>query len=63
MTTPVVCYYRVSTTRQGLSGLGLDAQQSAVKSYLNNKPYTVIAEFIEVQSSNRKKNKIGRAHV
>ena len=30
-----VAYYRVSTTKQGATGLGMEAQQSAVSTYLN----------------------------
>lgn len=49
--TPVhyISYYRVSTTGQGKSGLGLEAQRSAVNRFL--KPgQVIIQEFIEVES-------------
>jgi DNA invertase Pin-like site-specific DNA recombinase len=45
-----VAYYRVSTAKQGASGLGLDAQQQAVRSYLNGGSWELIAEFTEVES-------------
>jgi DNA invertase Pin-like site-specific DNA recombinase len=45
-----VAYYRVSTDRQGQSGLGLEAQRSAVLAYLNVGSWTMIAEFTEVES-------------
>jgi DNA invertase Pin-like site-specific DNA recombinase len=45
-----VTYYRVSTTRQGQSGLGLDAQKEAVKQYLNGGLWEVVGEFIEVET-------------
>src|SRR5262249_59021748 len=43
-----VAYYRVSTDKQGQSGLGLDAQRQAVMTYLNGGPCKLIAEFTEV---------------
>jgi DNA invertase Pin-like site-specific DNA recombinase len=45
-----VLYFRVSTDRQGASGLGLDAQRSAVNAYLNGGDWRVAAEFTEVES-------------
>ncbi len=46
-----VTYYRVSTQRQGQSGLGLEAQRSAVQAYLAGKE--IIAEFTEVESGRK----------
>jgi DNA invertase Pin-like site-specific DNA recombinase len=45
-----VAYYRVSTDRQGRSGLGLEAQQKAVGDYLNGGAWELIGEFVEVES-------------
>lgn len=49
----LVAYYRVSTEKQGKSGLGLDAQQSAVSAYLAERSLKLIAEFTEVESGKR----------
>lgn len=43
-----VAYYRVSTARQGASGLGLEAQQSAVQTFA--KDGLIVQEFTEVES-------------
>jgi DNA invertase Pin-like site-specific DNA recombinase len=48
-----VAYFRVSTQKQGQSGLGLDAQKQAVNEYLDQLGGEVIAEFIEVESGKR----------
>jgi DNA invertase Pin-like site-specific DNA recombinase len=45
-----VAYYRVSTHRQGKSGLGLEAQQQAVANYLNGGNWKIVGEFVEVES-------------
>ena len=53
-----VIYYRVSTDKQGRSGLGLEAQQQQVKTYLQSKPNAeVVAEYVEVDSG-KKVNRI-----
>jgi len=48
-----VAYYRVSTARQGQSGLGLDAQRRAVREYLLNRGWPPIEEFTEVESGRK----------
>jgi DNA invertase Pin-like site-specific DNA recombinase len=48
-----VAYYRVSTDKQGKSGLGLDAQKEAVQQRLNGARWETIAEFTEVETGRR----------
>lgn len=48
-----VAYYRVSTARQGESGLGLEAQQSSVASYLANVESELVGEYVEVESGKK----------
>jgi DNA invertase Pin-like site-specific DNA recombinase len=45
-----VAYYRVSTAKQGASGLGLEAQRKAVTDYLNGGNWALAQEFVEVES-------------
>lgn len=48
-----ISYVRVSTARQGRSGLGLEAQREAVRTYLNGGSWSLIAEVTEVESGKR----------
>lgn len=48
-----VCYYRVSTQRQGESGLGLEAQRRSVETFLGSRGGEVLAEFTEVESGRK----------
>jgi DNA invertase Pin-like site-specific DNA recombinase len=48
-----VAYYRVSTDRQGRSGLGVEAQQAAVQERLNGGAWTLVGEFCEVESGRK----------
>src|SRR5215471_17164459 len=48
-----VAYFRVSTDKQGKSGLGLDAQRHAVQQYLNGGTWSLIGDFTEVESGKR----------
>jgi DNA invertase Pin-like site-specific DNA recombinase len=45
-----VALYRVSTSRQGKSGLGLEAQRKAVLDYLNGGRWKLVAEYTEIES-------------
>ena len=48
-----VSYLRVSTARQGASGLGLEAQRKAVGDFLDGGRWTLVREFVEVESGKR----------
>ena len=48
-----IAYYRVSTSRQAQSGLGLEAQKHAVLDFINGIGNKLIAEFTEVESGKR----------
>jgi DNA invertase Pin-like site-specific DNA recombinase len=48
-----VSYLRVSTDKQGRSGLGLEAQREAVSRYLNGGQWKLVAEYVEVESGKR----------
>jgi len=43
-----IAYFRVSTSRQGASMLGLEGQKTAVLSYLNKRP--LVAEFTDIET-------------
>lgn len=51
--TRVVTYTRVSTAKQGKSGLGLEAQQKMIEDYLTAHPSEVVGEFTEVESGRK----------
>jgi DNA invertase Pin-like site-specific DNA recombinase len=56
-----VAYYRVSTTKQGADGLGMEAQQRAVAAYAAGRG-EIVAAFTEVESGKRKdRPELGKA--
>lgn len=48
-----ISYLRVSTDRQGKSGLGIEAQRNGVSEYLNGGNWSLVKEFVEVESGKR----------
>jgi DNA invertase Pin-like site-specific DNA recombinase len=46
----VIAYYRVSTAKQGRSGLGIEAQKNAVGEFITVRSAHLIGEFVEVES-------------
>ena len=48
-----VAYYRLSTDKQGKSGLGLDAQREAVLDYLDGGRWELLEEFTELESGKK----------
>jgi DNA invertase Pin-like site-specific DNA recombinase len=52
-----VSYLRVSTKRQGESGLGLEAQRNAVETWLNGGSWQLVEEHVEVESGKRDDNR------
>lgn len=48
-----ITYYRVSTERQGKSGLGLEAQQYAIADFARIYNYKLVKEFIEIESGKK----------
>jgi DNA invertase Pin-like site-specific DNA recombinase len=53
----IVTYSRVSTKRQGDSGLGLEAQEAAIQNYILENSAEVVGAFVEVESG-KKSNRV-----
>ncbi|ESY73955.1 recombinase family protein [Mesorhizobium sp. M0051] len=47
---PAITYLRVSTDRQGKSGLGLEAQRQAIARFVEAEGFEIVGEFIEVET-------------
>lgn len=58
-----ISYLRVSTKKQGVSGLGLEAQRESIRAYVERNGGEIIAEFVEVKSGTSRKRKEIRSAV
>ena len=50
MSNKLVAYYRVSTQKQGRSGLGMEAQQASVRAFAASNGFSIIGEFSETET-------------
>lgn len=50
MTAPLVAYYRVSTQKQGRSGLGLEGQRKAVQAFAQAEGFDIASEFTDIET-------------
>ncbi len=50
MINKLVAYHRVSTEKQGKSGLGIDAQREVIRRFAEAEGLSVVAEFVEVET-------------
>ena len=58
----IIGYERVSTARQGASGLGIEAQRQAIDGFVAQRGATLIARFTEVESGrNPDRPELGKA--
>lgn len=57
MANSAVAYYRVSTAKQGRSGLGLEAQQQAVSELVKREGLTLMAEYTEIETATGKRRR------
>jgi len=48
-----IAYYRVSTAKQGRSGLGLEAQKQSIASYVKQSPGELVSEFTDIESGSK----------
>ncbi len=53
---PWIAYYRVSTDKQGMAGLGMEAQRNAVNGFIAGRG-ELVGEFVEVESGKRHRNR------
>jgi DNA invertase Pin-like site-specific DNA recombinase len=50
MTRRIIAYYRVSTFKQGRSGLGLEAQREALARFGDTEGFEIVREFVEIET-------------